>query len=145
MKAFNHDRDALLSFYAFPAAHWKHVRATNIIERVFATVRLRTYKTQRMGTNMTTLAMAFELIKEAEESRRKITRWRQVKLVRGAGRCTHLPDDSTCADRPRGAPSGPKESQVPERNCLSFREVQGHGCSHSRPRSVSPERPLGLL
>ena len=40
------DWDALLSFYDFPAEHWKHVRTTNPIESTFATVRLRTYRGQ---------------------------------------------------------------------------------------------------
>ena len=30
------DRDALLAFYDFPAEHWKHLRATNVIESSFA-------------------------------------------------------------------------------------------------------------
>ena len=34
------DRDALLSFYDFPAEHWKHVWTTNPIESTFATVEL---------------------------------------------------------------------------------------------------------
>ena len=38
------DRDVLLTFYDFPAEHWKHVRTTNPIESTFATVRLRTYR-----------------------------------------------------------------------------------------------------
>jgi hypothetical protein len=37
----NKDRDVLLTFYDFPAEHWIHVRTTNPIESVFATVRLR--------------------------------------------------------------------------------------------------------
>ena len=39
------DRERLLSFYDFPAEHWKHIRTTNPIESTFATVRLRTVKT----------------------------------------------------------------------------------------------------
>ena len=35
------DREALLSFYNFPAEHWKHLRTTNPIESTFATVRHR--------------------------------------------------------------------------------------------------------
>ncbi len=35
-----------------------------------------------MGTSATTPAMAFELIKEAEKGRRKITRRQQLELVR---------------------------------------------------------------
>ena len=38
------DRDALLAFYSFPAEHWDHVRTTNPIESVFATVRHRTVR-----------------------------------------------------------------------------------------------------
>ena len=40
------DRDRLLTFYDFPAEHWKHVRTSNPIESTFATVRLRTTKTK---------------------------------------------------------------------------------------------------
>ena len=36
------DRDALLTFYDFPAEHWDHLRISNPIESVFATVRHRT-------------------------------------------------------------------------------------------------------
>lgn len=82
VECLERDRNKLLTFYAFPAAHWKHIRSTNVIESVFATVRLRTYKTKGMGTNTTTLAMAFKLIKEAEKNWRKITRWQQLELVR---------------------------------------------------------------
>ena len=76
------DREVLLTFYDFPAAHWTHIRTTNVIESVFATVRLRTYKTKGMGTRKTTLAMAFKLIKEAEKRWHKITRSKQLELVR---------------------------------------------------------------
>jgi putative transposase len=34
-------RSALLTDFDFPAEHWKHLRTTNPIESVFATVRLR--------------------------------------------------------------------------------------------------------
>jgi putative transposase len=36
------DLEALLSFFAAPAAHWKKVRTTNVIERAFREVRRRT-------------------------------------------------------------------------------------------------------
>jgi len=79
------DRDKLMAFYQFPAAHWKHIRSTNVIESVFATVRLRTYKTKGLGTHRATLAMAFKLIQEAQKTWRKITKWQQLELVQ-AGR-----------------------------------------------------------
>ena len=40
------DRDALLAFYDFPAEHWDHLRTTDPIESVFATVRHRTVRTK---------------------------------------------------------------------------------------------------
>ena len=36
------DLEELLAFYAFPAAHWRKIRTTNIIERAFREVRRRT-------------------------------------------------------------------------------------------------------
>ena len=79
------DRDELMDFYRFPAAHWKHIRSTNVIESVFATVRLRTYKTKGMGTHSATLAMTFKLMQEAQKSWRRIAKWQQLELVQ-AGR-----------------------------------------------------------
>ena len=57
------DREDLMRFYEFPGAHWKHIGSTNVSENVFATVRLRTYKTKGLGTRTVTLAMAFKLAK----------------------------------------------------------------------------------
>ena len=55
------DRDVLLTFYDFPAEHWKHVRTTNPIESTFATVRLRTYRTKGCLSRKTAMAMVFKL------------------------------------------------------------------------------------
>lgn len=62
------DRDVLLTFYDFPAEHWKHVRTTNPIESTFATVRLRTTKTKGSGSRVACLAMVFKLTKCAEKN-----------------------------------------------------------------------------
>jgi hypothetical protein len=40
------DRNALLAHYDFPAEHWDHLRTTNPIESVLATVRHRTARTK---------------------------------------------------------------------------------------------------
>ncbi len=50
------DRGCLLTFYDFPAEHWKHVRSTNPIESTFATVRLRTTKTKGCLSRKTALS-----------------------------------------------------------------------------------------
>jgi putative transposase len=64
------DRTELLTFYDFPAEHWLHVRTTNPIESVFATVRLRTGKTKGSGTRTACLTMVFKLMESAAK------RWR---------------------------------------------------------------------
>jgi putative transposase len=66
------DREVLLTFYDFPAEHWKHVRTTNPIESTFATVRLRTDKTRGCLSRRTALAMVYKLAKSAERSWRRL-------------------------------------------------------------------------
>src|SRR5262249_38535448 len=56
------DRQELLTFYDFPAEHWRHLRTTNAIESVFATVRLRMDKTKGTGTRVACLTMVFKLM-----------------------------------------------------------------------------------
>ena len=60
------DRDALLTFYDFPAEHWVHIRTTNPIESTFATVRLRTRRTKGCGSRIACLMMVFRLAQCAE-------------------------------------------------------------------------------
>jgi transposase-like protein len=64
------DRDELLAFYDFPAEHWKHLRTTNPIESVFATVRLRHRRTKGSGSRTRCLAMVHQLMLSASK------RWR---------------------------------------------------------------------
>ena len=59
------DRETLLTFYDFPAEHWKHLRTTNPIESTFATVRLRHRKTKGNGSRAACLAMVFKLARSA--------------------------------------------------------------------------------
>jgi putative transposase len=64
------DRDELLTFYDFPAEHWLHLRTTNPIESVFATVRLRHRRTKGSGSRVRCLAMVHQLMLSASK------RWR---------------------------------------------------------------------
>ena len=61
------DRDALLTFYDFPAEHWRHIRTTNPIESTFSTVRLRTRKVRGCFSARTVLTMAFKLCQCAQK------------------------------------------------------------------------------
>jgi len=73
MVTLEKDKEELLAFYDFPAQHWTHIRTTNPIESVFATVRLRGKKTKNCGSRETTLAMTFKLIQSAQK------RWRRLR------------------------------------------------------------------
>ena len=66
------DRATLLTFYDFPAEHWKHIRTTNPIESTFATVRHRTGKTKGCLSRKTGLAMAFKLMISAQNKWQKL-------------------------------------------------------------------------
>ena len=66
------DRAGLLTFYDFPAEHWKHLRTTNPIESTFATVRLRTIKTKGCLSRTTALTMVFKLCQSAAKKRRRL-------------------------------------------------------------------------
>jgi putative transposase len=66
------DRDVLLTFYDFPAEHWRHIRTTNPKESTFATVRLRTRKTRGAGSRLASLTMAFKLALTAQKKWRAL-------------------------------------------------------------------------
>jgi len=61
------DKDMLLTFYDFPAQHWRHIRTSNAIESTFATIRLRTNNTKGCMTLKTGEVMMFKLIYSAEK------------------------------------------------------------------------------
>ena len=67
------DRDRLLTFFDFPAEHWDHVRTTNPIESVFATVRHRTVRTKGALSQKTAKLMVFKLVMAAART------WRRLK------------------------------------------------------------------
>ena len=75
------DRDVLLTFYDFPAAHWTHLRTTNPIESTFATVRARTRVTKGAGTRRRGLVMAYKLLNAAQDRWRRVNSPELVALV----------------------------------------------------------------
>jgi transposase-like protein len=78
------DREALLSFYDFPAEHWKHLRTTNPIESTFATVRHRTIRSKGCLSNKTALALVFKLVEGAQKSWRRLDGHNQLpKIIQG--------------------------------------------------------------
>ena len=78
------DRDQLLTFYDFPAEHWRHIRTTNPIESTFATVRLRTAKVRGCFSAQTVVTMAFKLCKCAQKRWIRLHRpQRLAEVIRG--------------------------------------------------------------
>ncbi|MBY6266568.1 IS256 family transposase (plasmid) [Azospirillum sp. 412522] len=66
------DREALLAFYDFPAEHWEHIRTSNPIESVFATVRHRTVRTKGALSQETAKLMVFKLVTAAAKTWRRL-------------------------------------------------------------------------
>ena len=78
------DRGTLLAFYDFPAEHWDHLRTSNPIESVFATVRHRTVRTKGSLSSNTARLMVFKLVMAAAKSWRRLKGQNQLpKLLAG--------------------------------------------------------------
>jgi transposase-like protein len=86
VKCLMDDLEALLTFFDLPAEHWKHLRTSNIIESVFATVRLRTRVTKGHGSRTKGVTMAFKLIDGARARWRKLDGAALLPLVRAGVR-----------------------------------------------------------
>lgn len=79
------DHDALLTFYDFPAEHWDHLRTSNPIESVFATVRHRTVRAKGALSQDTARLMVFKLVTAAAKTWRRLKGENQLpKVIRGA-------------------------------------------------------------
>jgi transposase-like protein len=78
------DREALLAFFDFPAEHWDHLRTSNPIESVFATVRHRTMRTKGALSAKTAKLMVFKLVNAAAKTWRRLKGENQLpKVVQG--------------------------------------------------------------
>ena len=80
------DRESLLTFYDLPAEHWEHLRTTNPIESVFATVRHRTVRTKGSLSSATAKLMVFKLIIAASKTWRRLNGTNQLPKVIGGVR-----------------------------------------------------------
>jgi len=78
------DQTALLAFYDLPAEHWDHLRTSNPIESVFATVRHRTVRTKGSLSRKTARLMVFKLVMAAAKTWRRLKGENQLpKVVEG--------------------------------------------------------------
>jgi transposase-like protein len=94
------DREALLTFFDYPAEHWLHLRTTNPIESTFSPVRARTRVTKGPGNKDAGLAMVFKLLEAAEQRWRAVNGPHLVALVRTGARF----EKGRLVERPKEAP-----------------------------------------
>jgi putative transposase len=80
------EKEVLLTFYDFPAEHWRHLRTTNPIESTFAPVRARTDLTKGPGSREAGLSMIYKLMEAAERRWRRLNGAHLVALVRAGAR-----------------------------------------------------------
>ena len=78
------DRETLLTFFDFPADHWDHLRTTNPIESIFATVRHRTVRMKGALSQDTARLMVFKLVMAASKTWRRLRGQDQLpKVIKG--------------------------------------------------------------
>jgi putative transposase len=75
------DWDRMVTFYAFPQEHWRHLRTTNIVESPFASVRLRTDASRRYKRVAGAKAIIWKMLQIAEKSWRKLNAPELLPLV----------------------------------------------------------------
>jgi transposase-like protein len=75
------DRETLLTFFDFPADHWDHLRTSNPIESVFATVRHRTVRMKGALSQDTARLMVFKLVMAASKTWRRLRGQNQLPKV----------------------------------------------------------------
>lgn len=75
------DAEALLTFFDCPAEHWDHLRTSNPVESVFATVRHRTVRTKGALSQKTVKLMVFTLIRAASQKWRRLNGANQLPRV----------------------------------------------------------------
>lgn len=64
------DQDACLTFYAFPREHWKTIRTTNVIERLFLDVKKRSRKMAAAFRNEPSCLLLFYAVVRTVKFRR---------------------------------------------------------------------------
>lgn len=82
VESLRRDEEQMLTFFDFPAEHWKHLRTSNIVESPFATVRLRQRVTKGPGSRNKGLTMAFKLLEMAQKRWRRLNGAELLPLVR---------------------------------------------------------------
>lgn len=70
IQCLRRDLDACLTFYDFPKPHWKYLRTTNIIERLFGEVKRRSHKMAAAFRNENSCLLMFYAVIRSLQLRR---------------------------------------------------------------------------
>ena len=137
------DREALLAFFDFPAEHWDHLRTSNPIESVFATVRHRTVRTKGAISAKTAKLMVFKLVNAAAKTWRRLKGENQLpKVVQGV-KFQNASRSSKCR-----LTTPPDRSHHPISRIALLPSVSALGCNrrHAAPFPAGPlPSPIALL
>jgi putative transposase len=71
-RALDRDWARMVTFYAFPREHWKHLRTSNPVESPFAAVRLRTTAAKRFKKVENATAVIWKTLLIAEKTFRRL-------------------------------------------------------------------------
>jgi len=66
------DWERLVTYYAFPESHWKHLRTTSVIESPFAVVRLATTAAKRFARTERATAIVWRLLQVTKRQFRRL-------------------------------------------------------------------------
>ena len=66
--------ERLVTFYQFPREHWPHLRTTNVVESLFATVRIRATAAKRFKKVENATALIWKILQVAESTFRRLKR-----------------------------------------------------------------------
>lgn len=66
------DWERMVAYYAFPQAHWRHLRTTNVVESPFDAVRLRTSAAKRFKRVENATALIWKVLRVVEQHFRKL-------------------------------------------------------------------------
>ena len=148
------DRDALLALYDFPAEHWDHLRTTNPIESVFATVRHRTVRTKGSLSSTTAKLMVFKLLCAASKTWRRLKGTNQlpkviagvrfengIEVIEAAGKPRRLIASSPKIPHSSAATrAGPSSSLSANVKSMPIRRMRSPCCPLPPPATPPPRR-----
>ena len=80
-ESLERDWDRMVTFYAFPKEHWRHIRTTNPVESPFAALRLRTDAAKRYKRVDRAIAVIWKMLMVAEGRFRRLKVPALMKVV----------------------------------------------------------------